>query len=91
LFPTLYRKLPDFGVVSTLVHLEFYPQEDLVRRLRGRDQLNLAGETLNKRLETGIANLPAVAPDSNAAEWCSAVDIGGKEDFKSARRIKLPQ
>jgi hypothetical protein len=34
-----------------------------------------------KRLTTGIANLPAVAMESNAEEWCSAVDIGGKEAF----------
>jgi hypothetical protein len=42
----------------------------------------LAGENSGqKRLTTGIANLPAVAPESNAEDWCSAVDIGGKEDF----------
>jgi len=41
----------------------------------------LAGETLNKAAATGIGNLPAAVPDSNAAEWCSAVDIGGKEGF----------
>jgi hypothetical protein len=39
-----------------------------------------------KRLTAGIANLRAAVLDSNAAEWCSAVDIGGKEGF-----IKLEQ
>jgi hypothetical protein len=37
---------------------------------------------VNKAAATGLANLPAAVPDSNAAEWCSAVDIGGKEGFK---------
>jgi hypothetical protein len=42
----------------------------------------LAGENSEqKRLTTRIANLPAVAPESNAEDWCSAVDIGGKEGF----------
>jgi hypothetical protein len=42
----------------------------------------LAGENREqKRLQLGIANLPAAATESNAEEWCSAVDIGGKEGF----------
>jgi hypothetical protein len=34
-----------------------------------------------KRLQLGVPNLPALMAESNAEEWCSAVDIGGKEDF----------
>jgi hypothetical protein len=43
-------------------------------------------KTQNKSgLQTGLPNLPAVAMESNAEEWCSAVDIGGKEGFSGSR------
>jgi hypothetical protein len=47
-------------------------------------------KTVNKAAATGIANLPAAVPDSNAAEWCSAVDIGGKEGFIISREARDP-
>jgi hypothetical protein len=84
LFPALYLKLPDIGVVSPLVHPDFLSTSEFAPA--GADViigncvgwLNLSDKS---GLQTGLPNLPAVAMESNAEEWCSAVDIGGKEAF----------
>jgi hypothetical protein len=82
--------MTDFGVVSPLVHLGIYPQANLARRLRDGSPVELlAGENSDQKwLTTGIANLRAVATESNAEDWCSAVDSGGKEDFIN---LKFPE
>jgi hypothetical protein len=73
----------DFRLVSPLVHLDFIHKKTLAQRLRGQSvKFCWLVKTVNKAAATGLANLPAAVPDSNAAEWCSAVDIGGKEGFK---------
>jgi hypothetical protein len=70
------------GLVSPLVHLEFYPQENPCPATLGAiREICWLVKTVNKAAATGIANLPAAATESNAEEWCSAVDIGGKEGF----------
>ena len=77
--------MTDFGLVSPLVHLEFYPQENPCPATSGQSvKFCWLVKTVNKAAATGLANLPAAVPDSNAAEWCSAVDIGGKEGLKKS-------
>ena len=93
LFPVLYRNKRWYQVNFSLgTPRFFYPQADFARR-RGRNHQELCWLvkiSRTKAAATGLPNLPAVAPESNAEEWCSAVDIGGKEDFKKSRAKRGP-
>jgi len=77
--------MTDIGLVSPLVHLQFLStRKSFPGDFRGQSsEICWLVKTVNKAAYICIANLPAAVPDSNAAEWCSAVDIGGKEGFKN--------
>jgi hypothetical protein len=78
------------GIVSPLVHRPFLSTSKRRSADGGRNHLKLCWlvKTMNKAAYSCIANLPVVAPESNAEEWCSAVDIGGKEGFINLERIE---
>jgi hypothetical protein len=42
-------------------------------------------------LQLIFSNLPAATPESNAEDWCSAVDIGGKEDLLKTSSCQYPK
>jgi hypothetical protein len=84
LFPILYRNKRWYQVNFSLGTSRFLSTSEFASA--GADViigncvgwLNLSDKS---GLQTGLPNLPAVAMESNAEEWCSAVDIGGKEAF----------
>jgi hypothetical protein len=82
-FPSFTGISVGIRLISLLVHPHFLSTSGFARRL-GRNQWKLCWlvESLGqKAAATGLSNLLAVAMESNAEEWCNAVDIGGKEDF----------
>jgi hypothetical protein len=85
LFAVLYRILRWYWVnffLGTL--LIFIHKRISVRSAQTQSLENciwLVKSLGQKRLQLGVPNLPAVEAESNAEEWCSAVDTGGKKDF----------
>jgi hypothetical protein len=82
--------MTDFGVGFSLGTSGNLSTRKSRGRLRDGSPVELlAGENYDQKwLTTGIANLRAVATESNAEDWCSAVDSGGKEDFIN---LKFPE
>jgi hypothetical protein len=83
LFPALYRNKRWYQVNFSLGTPRFFIHKRISPAGADGNHVELCGwlDLSDKAAATGLPNLPAVAAESNAEEWCSAVDIGGKEGF----------